>query len=223
MIAPIREGNLDLYLPERQPSAAVLFVHGGPIPEGLTPRPRDWPVFRGYGSAAAERGLVGAVVDHRLHDTGSLRQAGEDIAAGVDRLRAHSGVDSDRIALWFFSGGGVLMGRWLDEPPRWLRCLAASYPFIPMSEELGNTAISPLDSVRRAGDLPIVVTRAGLEEPELADRVDAFVSLARAVGAEITVIDVPNGHHAFDVVDDTDESRTALSDGLDWVAARLVA
>jgi acetyl esterase/lipase len=101
--------------------------------------------------------------------------------------------------------------------------VAASYPFIPTSEELGDTAISPYDSVRRAGDLPILVSRAGREEPELAERVDAFASLARAVGAEMKVIDVQNGRHAFDVVDDTDESKTAVSDALDWVVARLVS
>jgi hypothetical protein len=67
-VLPVRAGNLDLYLPVgKGPAAAVLFVHGGPVPAERKPTPRAWPVHRGYGSAAAERGLVGAVLDHGFH------------------------------------------------------------------------------------------------------------------------------------------------------------
>lgn len=98
-MTPVREGNLDLYLPAGdEPAAAVVFVHGGPLPAELRPTPRDWPVYRGYGAAAA-RGLVGATVDHRFHDFDLTKEAGEDIGAVVEHVRAHPRVDPDRIAL----------------------------------------------------------------------------------------------------------------------------
>ena len=34
------------------------------------------------------------------------------------------------LALWFFSGGGLLLADWLRDPPPWLRCIAASYPLL---------------------------------------------------------------------------------------------
>ncbi len=109
--APVRETNLDIYLPAgNEPAAGVVFVPGGPVPIERRPTPRDWPVYRGYGSAAAERGLVGATLDHRFHDFDLIREAGEDIAEAVDRVRLHPRVDPDRIAVWFFSGGAVVMG-----------------------------------------------------------------------------------------------------------------
>jgi hypothetical protein len=52
--------------------------------------------------------MVGATLDHRLHDVADYDRAAADIAAGVDLLRADARVDADRIALWFFSGGGLL-------------------------------------------------------------------------------------------------------------------
>jgi dipeptidyl aminopeptidase/acylaminoacyl peptidase len=221
-VTPVRETNLDLYLPAgNQPAAAVVFVHGGPVPIDRRPTPRDWPVYQGYGSAAAARGLVAATFDHRFHDFDLIRQAGEDIATAVDRVRAHPRVDPDRIAMWFFSGGGILMGNCLSQPPSWLRCVAASYPICPTQEELEDVAISPDEALRKAGELPILLTRVGQEQPDVAQAVDAFVAAAAEAGANLEVIDVPDGHHGFDTVDHTDQSRAAVERALDWVTSRL--
>jgi dienelactone hydrolase len=221
-VTPVRETNLDLYLPAgNQPAAAVVFVHGGPVPIDRRPTPRDWPVYQGYGFAAAALGLVGATFDHRFHDFDLIRQAGEDIATAVDRVRAHPRVDPDRIAMWFFSGGGILMGNWLNEPPSWLRCVAASYPICPTQDELTDVAISPNEALRKAGRLPILLTRPGQEQPDYAEAVDVFVAAAAEAGANLEIIDLPDGHHGFDMVDHTDQSKAAVERALDWVTSRL--
>jgi hypothetical protein len=67
--------------------------------------------------------------------------------------------------------------------------------------------------------LPLLVTRVGRERPAVAAGVAAF--LAAAPGA--TVVDVPQGQHAFDMLDHTDESRTAVHTVLSWVADHLTA
>jgi dienelactone hydrolase len=221
-VTPVRETNLDLYLPaEKPPTPAVVFVHGGPVPVDRRPTPRDWPVYQGYGSATAARGLVGATFDHGFHDFDLIKQADEDIAAAVDRIRNHPRVDPDRIAMWFFSGGGVLMGNWLSRPPSWLRCIAASYPICPTQDELADVAISPNEAVQEAGGLPILLTRAGREEPDYADAVDIFVAAASDARVNLEIIDVPDGHHGFDIVDHTDQSKAAVERALDWVTSRL--
>jgi hypothetical protein len=46
-VEPERRGALDLYRPAAKAGGArpaVVLVHGGPVPEGLAPTPRDWPV-----------------------------------------------------------------------------------------------------------------------------------------------------------------------------------
>jgi acetyl esterase/lipase len=192
---PQRQGNLDIYRPklgDGGPHPVIVFVHGGPVPADLRPTPRDWPIYVGYGSLAAESGLVGVTVDHRLHDGASYPQAAVDVAAAVDYARGLDGVDEDRVALWFFSGGGLLMADWLAQPPAWLRCVAATYPVLA----------------------PVL----GLE---VDPRFEAFVAATAVSGANLEVIDVPDGQHGFDMLDHTEDSRQAVTRAMTWVAAGL--
>jgi pimeloyl-ACP methyl ester carboxylesterase len=132
----VREDLLDIHVlkgSEATRRPAVIFVHGGPVPEDHRPRPRDSEVFLGYGALAAASGLVGITFDHRLHTDMHYPQAADDLAAVVQRTRALDVVDADRIVLWFFSGGGALAASWLRDAPSWLRGLA--YAFIARTQD----------------------------------------------------------------------------------------
>jgi dienelactone hydrolase len=217
-----RLGRVDLYRPDdlTRPAPAIVFVHGGPVPADLQPTPRDWPVFQGYGSLSAERGAVAATVDHRLHDVSSYPVAAADITEAVEAVRADPRVDAGRVALWFFSGAGLLVADWLRTPPDWLRCVAATYPVLAPPPDW-DARWRPAEAVASAGDLPIVLTRAGLERPAFAAAVTAFVDAASDCGARLEIIDVPNGQHGFDTLDHTAESRDAVSRALDSVLGFL--
>jgi dienelactone hydrolase len=219
---PERHDTLDLYLPDGdgRPRPAILFVPGGPLPAEVKPGPRDWPVFQAYGSLAAARGAVGAVVGHRLHSPDGYATAAGDVEAAVESLRSDPRVDGERLALWFFSGGGLLAADWLREPPAWLRALGLSYPLLapfpgwPVSERF-----DPVGALTGAGDLPIVLTRVGRENPVIAAGVQKFVEAAST--ARLEVVDVPDGRHSFDVLDDDDASRAAINRAADLVMAAL--
>ena len=214
-----RLGEIDIYRPAGTArTGAILFVHGGPGPAGLGVMPRDWPVYRGYATAAARRGLVAAVVDHSLiHGFDQLVAAADEVEAAVGVLRSDPRVDPDRVGLWFFSGAGLLAGEWLDSRPDWLRCVALTYPLLatpPGVDDLVNAA----EVIGKHKDLPVLLTRVGLEREELAGPVAEFVS---AGGAALDIIDVPKGHHGFDMLDHTEESRAAVTKALDWAIAQL--
>jgi len=219
-----RRDAIDLYLPDRadQPKPAIVFVHGGPIPADLRPSPRDWPVYQGYGSLAAEHGVVGVTVDHRLYDLAAYPLAAADVTAAVDAVRADPAVDSERIALWFFSGGGLLLADWLRRPAGWLRCVAATYPvLVPLAGGDIDPRFSPADAVTSAGELPVVLTQVGRERPEIAATVTAFTAAARASDIQLEIIDVPDGQHGFDMLDHTVQSREAVSRAFTAVLAAL--
>jgi acetyl esterase/lipase len=223
---PERHGTVDLYPPDStnvtRPRPAIVFVPGGPLPEAVLPRPRDWPVYQAYGSMAAASGVVGAVVNHRLYDPTAYPPAAEDVAAAAELTRADPRVDADRVALWFFSGGGLLMADWLRTPPAWLRCVAVSYPVLsPFPGWPVDPRFRPAEAVSAAGSLPIVLTRVGRERPEIAPTVEEFVTAARGCGASLEIVDVPGGRHSFDVLDDTDESRKAIERAFEAVLAAL--
>jgi hypothetical protein len=214
-----RLGEIDFYRPPGSArTGAILFVHGGPGPVGLEVTPRDWPVYRGYATATARRGLVASVVDHSLiRGLDHLVTAADEVEAAVGVLRSDPRVDPDRVVLWFFSGAGLLAGEWLDSRPDWLRGVALTYPLLatpPGVDELVTAA----EVIGKHKDLPVLLTRAGLEREELAGPVAEFVS---AGGTALDIIDVPKGHHGFDMLDHTEESRAAVTKALDWAIAQL--
>ncbi|HWU05849.1 MAG TPA: dienelactone hydrolase family protein [Streptomyces sp.] len=222
-----RSGTIDLYVPPaaRGPRPALVFVHGGPVPREARPTPRDWPVLTGYARYAAGHGVVGVTLDHRLHAVTDYEQAAADLADAVERVRADPRVDADRVALWFFSGSGPLTADWMGKTPPWLRCLAANYPVMAPLPNWGrlDSRFHPAEAVAHAGSLPIVLVRAGLEEASVAATVEGFLTAAHACGADIEVIDVPNGHHSFETADRTEESSEAVRRAMRTVLRRLTA
>jgi dienelactone hydrolase len=217
---PERNGTLDFYRPSASGRrAAILFVHGGPGPKDLKARPRDWPVFRGYAAAVADRGFVGVTVDHSLiRGVDRIGQAAAEVVAAADLVRADPQVDPDRLALWFFSGAGLLIGDWLKRRPSWLRAIAATYPWLSVP---GVDRTSAIEQASRGLKVPFLLTRVGLEREQPAAQVDKFVAAAAEGGGVLEVIDVPEGHHGFDMMDYTTESRSAVRTALDWTTARL--
>ncbi|MGW5781834.1 alpha/beta fold hydrolase [Streptomyces sp. NPDC003863] len=219
-----RVGRVDLHLPDGEgPRPAIVFVHGGPIDPERRPTPRDAPFFLGYGRYAAGAGVVGVTVDLRLHGLADYPRAAGDLAAAVEQVRADPRVDGDRIALWFFSTGGLLAADWLAAPTPWLRCVAANYPALaPLPGwETVESRFRPVDTVGTADGPPIVLTRAGLEHEAIAATVEEFLTAAGKRGADVEVIDAPNAHHGFELVDPTDESRAVLERSMRAVLARL--
>jgi dienelactone hydrolase len=215
----IEASDIDRYVPEADgPVPAVVLVHGGPITPEI--KPRDWPVFVGYGSLLAAAGVMGVMFDHPLYSATHYAESAERIATVVARVRADQRVDPDRIALWFFSGGGPLLADYLRQPPHWLRCLAATYPLLDMPAEWGvDPRFRPIEAAAEYRGR-MVLTRVGLERPMFAEAVETFLA-AVSEQAQVMVVDVPNGHHGFDHRDDTDESRDAVLAALAAVVGAL--
>lgn len=220
-----RREHVDLYPPPGAEgrSPAVVFVHGGPVPAGARPTPREWPTQVGYARYAAGRGAVGVTLDHRLHDVADYACAASDVAAAVELVRADPRVDPDRIALWFFSGSGLLTADWLAAPPAWLRCLAATYPVLaPLPNwGLAGSRFHPANALPHAGALPVVLTRAGRESPEIAATVEAFLAAGEECGAAVEVVDVAMGHHGFETADPVVEWQAAVDRAMHSVLAHL--
>jgi acetyl esterase/lipase len=57
-------------------------------------------------------------------------------------------------------------------------------------------------------------SRLAAKRPHLAAAVEAFVAAARAGGARLEIIEVPDGQHGFDMLDHTDQSRRAVEHAL---------
>ncbi|GIF19049.1 acetyl esterase/lipase [Actinoplanes tereljensis] len=117
------------------------------------------------------------------------------------------------------SGGAVLSADYLREPSARLRCVAYNYPLMaPFPGWPTDPRFLPAEAVPNAGDLPIVLTRAGQDSPGILETVREFVAAAKT---RLDIVEVPHGQHSFDTKDDTDESRAAIQRALDLVLATM--
>jgi dienelactone hydrolase len=202
------ELKLDIYYPAdfrdgaRVP--AVVFINGvGDQPDNHL---KDWPVYRSWARLMAASGWIAVTFDAR----GPFDKSAADIADLFRFLRtdgARLGVDADRIAAWVCSGNVVSgLPFLMDGADRGVRGAVVYY--------------GDAKDVKIRTDLPLYYARAGKDNPGLNARIDALWARAVAAGAPWTMVNAPTSHHAFDVLDDTEESRRIVKDTVEFV--RLV-
>ena len=225
--APAGSG-VDVRLP------AVILVHGGPIPSQA--RPKDWAVFVSYGELLAASGLVAVTFNHRFNDGSQLAEAASDVAVAVDYVRSHAddlGIDAERLALWAFSGGGPFLSESLRSRPPFVRALVAFYAVMDLQVPPpgGGSGIS--DDTRRdcsplhhlatgTGSVPpILVARAGQDNPWLNASVDRFIQEGLARNVSLDVLTHPAGQHAFDILDDDQRSHEIIARTLAFLTHHL--
>jgi dienelactone hydrolase len=68
---------------------------------------------------------------------------------------------------------------------------------------------------------PLLVVRAGRDDPELNRTIDEFVAAATAGRLAVELVHQPDGHHAFDVADDSDASREVIGRVLAFLRGHL--
>jgi acetyl esterase/lipase len=211
-----RELAMDLYLPAGRASEArlpaVLLVHGEADP-ALLRGVRGWGQYTGWGRLLAGEGLAAVAFEHRaIAEAGLEAVVGEVVAAvaAVAERAGELGVDPDRLATAGFSAGAPLAALALARTPGRLRCSALCY--------------GPLDHADPApGWPPLLVVRAGLDRPELNRTIDGFVTAAGDRGLPVELVRHPDGHHGFDVVDDSDASRAVIRRIVGFLRGHLLA
>jgi hypothetical protein len=125
-----RRADYDLYVrPSDTRVPLVVLVHG-PVRDGSA-RPREWPVYCGYGALAANAGVAAVVADLDYTDVCVPEPAFRQLERLVDAAQFESAVDPSRVVVWAFSGGASLVGSWLESPPEWLKGIALTYPLAP--------------------------------------------------------------------------------------------
>lgn len=215
-VDPVDRGDHDLYLPADVVRPPVVVLVHGLFPEPPPVSPRRTPFFASYASQLAGRGVAAVVLDHEL--TGGMRYP--EAAATLDRtlsaVRSSGDVDADRVAVWFFSGGGPLAYPLLAAAPAWLRCLALTYPLLPTEDIPGWPSLA--ETLRGLGNTPVVLTRVEHEIPDFVAGQQALVD-ARPPG--LTTLEVPDAQHGFDTGPDAEPGRAAVLAALAFVTEQL--
>jgi dienelactone hydrolase len=215
LVRPRWTGEFDLYVPETDgPAPVVVLVHGL-YQEPPEVEPRRSEFFRGYAAQLVQRGVAAVTFDHEL--TGGMRY--QEAAKTLDRVltdvRSRDDVDTERVGVWFFSGGGSLAYPVMAAAQPWLRTVALTYPLLP-HEPIPDWPAQD-DAVRGIGDVPVVFTRVTQELPYFVEGQEVFLSSGIP---NLTLLNV-DGPHGFDAGAPTDEGIAAVRRALDLVAAHV--
>jgi acetyl esterase/lipase len=221
--------KMDAYLPlGAEPGGkrpAVIFIHGGPIPESMPLAPKDWGTNVRYGKLAGASGYVGIAFNHRFFGGEKLADAHGDVNELIDFVRRQAaplGIDPDRIALWAFSGGGTFLSRALRDNPTYIRCLLAFYALMDVRPMAGGE-YSPLAALEeKIGSIPpTLIARAGRDNETLNGTIDRFAALAAEKHLPARVLGHPEGIHGFDIYNDDDRTREIIREAWDFVSAHI--
>ena len=210
--------RFDLYgaAPDR---GVVLLIHGGPIPGNLVTTPADWGLFQSLARLLAASGVAAVVVNHRFFSPELAETAINDIE-DVFRHVSTLSVDASRVALWVFSGGGSLLGRFLRSTPESVRCIVAYYAALHAQTAEYSAATAVAGNVGRIP--PMLVARAGLDTPQLNVAIDHFIAVALRKNAPLEVMNHPDGQHGFDFRDDNERTREILARTVDFFRTHLI-
>jgi acetyl esterase/lipase len=230
------ELSLDLYRPTEvtAPLPIVVFVHGDG-PAEIIRDIKDWGQYVSWGELTASTGFAAVTFNHRssqrrtrMHDVAS------DIDAALEYVTSRAeewGLDASRMGLWSCSMGVPFATRAAFEHSSSLRCLVALYGPMDLTrdsrtdESVAEEALqefSALHHLRSGRDLPpLLLARAGRDDPLLNQSIDAFVSTALERNLEVDVLNHPTGEHGFDVENDCRRTRDVIEAVINFYRAHL--
>jgi hypothetical protein len=216
---------MDVYYPPAwrrgTPTPAVVFVLGVFDPAIESARGfklKDTGAYGSWARLAAVSGMI--AITHTNREPASDARA---LLAHLGENAESLGIDPDRIGIWACSGNVPVALSLLIEPashpPRFgVFC----YGF--MLDLDGSTHVADAartlsfdnpNAGRSIDDLPLetplFVARAGRDHfPHLKDSIDRFVAHALRRNLPLTVVNHPDGPHAFDLYHDSDQSREII-------------
>ena len=159
--------------------------------------------------------------EHGFVDDETLPVARANVHTALETLRADPRVEGDRIGLWFFSAGGLLMGSFLDRVPAGVIAVAGTYAAVADPDLDGTDLLQAVDTAATSA-VSLLLVRPEHDFDWIVPETGVLLERCVAAGRAIDVIDVPGGHHGFETVDDTDESREGVRRSIAWWVQALL-
>jgi dienelactone hydrolase len=228
--------RLDLYRPTEpaSPLPVVVFVHGDGPPDVIRGI-KDWGQYVSWGELTASSGFAAVTFNHRSsHRRTHMLEVASDIEAALEFIQDRAtewNLDSSRVGLWTCSMGAPFALRAAFEHASRFRCVVALYGPMDLTHDPGadptvtaesRREFSALHHLRSGHDLPpLLLARAGRDQPALNASIDAFVASALERNLEIDVLNHPTGEHAFDIRNDCRRTRDVIEATLHFYRRHL--
>ncbi len=202
---------------------------------------KDAGQYDSLGRLIASIGLAAVAFNHRMLIKGAaIDEVLNDINSLITYLRKRDNdfnIDKEIIAIWSISAGvpfGLFVG--LHNNPAFIKCLIAYYGFGDFQSEI--IAINSLNASKydEKGEVPslvnllskepsrvppILIARAGLDNPFLNNSLDNFILNTLSNNLPVDIYNHSSGHHAFDIFDDNERSHEIISKTLEFLKEHL--
>ncbi len=200
--------KLDAYYPAGMKDDArlplVIFINGVGDPPQMA-KVKEWGQYTCWPKLMAASGFVAISYEARPSDPDTdSRELIEYVRKNAALLK----VDENNICLWSCSANvRVALPLVMQAERNYIRCAVVYY------------GAANVPSMRN--DVPIFFARAGRDMPQLNAGIDNFVRAALTEDVPLTVVNYVNGRHAFDLMDDTDESREVIKQTISFIKFHL--
>jgi hypothetical protein len=182
---------------ERRP--AVIFVNS------KRPSMPTWQFYISWGQLVAASGLNAILYQSSVNPDVEL----DKVVSYARKNAARFQIDENRIGVMTMSGNTVTALPYMTQRNReYIRCGVIYYGMI--------------EAPRVRNDLPLFIVRAGLEtNRELNQKLEEYVRSLVENNSPVTYVNLTNGHHSFDLVDDNQQSRAVIADTLTFLERNL--
>jgi hypothetical protein len=167
---------------------------------------KDTGQYTCWGRLVAAPGLIGVAYE--------TQEPPGDIDKVISHIRENGAsldMDVDRICIWSCSSNpSVALPAIMQKGREYIRCAVVYYGDM-------NTNF---DYWRQ--DVPFFIVKAGLDSIDLNESIDRFLEEAAGRSVPVVFVDYANGHHAFDLEDNNDESRRIIEETLQFMQFHLL-
>jgi len=185
---------------------ALIFINGvGDPTDGDL---RSWGQYRSWARLAAVSGWTAVTFQARPGDANAADV--QDLLKHLANQGRDYGIDSESLAIWACSANvGAALPLLSEGAPVRLKAAVLYY---------GSGELSHLRA-----DLPVQLVRPGKDNPQWNEGLVRMFQSAMVDNARWTLINAPLAHHAFDTLDDTQESRETIEQTLEFLSHQLSA
>jgi len=197
----------------------AVFMDGMRLAYELKTDRGDWNVFKNYGELTAANGMIAVNFNKRFPQGEAGYATGlEDTLSAIAFVRENAakyGINKDLIVVWTFSAGGALTIAGLQENQPFMRAVVSYYGILGMTSRRQVTALGEKLP-------PMLVVRAGRDSQFINNAIDLFVHEAINKNTDLTFYNYPEGQHAFELRDDTEQTREILRKTFEFIKGRSI-
>lgn len=228
---------MDIYTPEKSDPKAklpvVIFVHGEG-PEIFIKDAKDGGLYSNYGKLLSSMGYAAITFNHPRASSNfsKINEVSKDILDAVEHVRKNAelwNIDVNRICVWTFSLGGIYTGLFLNNNEKKVKCLISYYGLLDIYAKISKhddmyEKFTPEEylSNLNSNECSILIVKAAKDKTEAVNKsIDKFIQEAEANSIKYDYVIHNTGGHAFDVMNDNNETRNVIRKTLEFIKENL--